>query len=299
MNEPDFDPQPLALDSGRGNAMTVDVEEYFHVSAFEDHIDPREWATMPSRVEASTDRILSLFEAAGVKATFFTLGWVAERQPALVRRIVDAGHELASHGQNHARAFQQEPAAFVADITRAKDVLEQAGGVAVRGYRAPSFSIDRRNLWAFDALAEAGYTYSSSVFPGHHTAYGMPDAPRFAFRHRPGGLLEIPITTADLGLRRLPCAGGGFFRLYPYALTRRLLERVTRAEGQAAIFYFHPWEIDPDQPRISGLALRTRVRQYLNLSRVESRLERLLRAFTWDRMDRIFPVDAPPETASA
>lgn len=286
-----FDPQPVSLSArDHANAMTVDVEEYFQVSAFEQHIDFEQWARMPARVEASTDRILALFELARVKATFFTLGWVAERHPTLVRRIVDAGHELASHGQNHVRVINQDRPTFAADIRRAKDVLEQTGGQEVTGYRAASFSIGRSNLWALDELAAAGYRYSSSIYPGTHDAYGMPEAPRFVFRHRPGGLLEVPVTTAEVGGRRLPCAGGGFFRLYPYALTRRLLQRVNRSDDQPVVFYFHPWEIDPDQPHVPGVNAKTRFRHYLNIARVEPRLQRLLADFAWDRMDRVFPV---------
>lgn len=298
-----FDPQPLnqvaSHDGAPVNAMSVDVEEYFQVSAFESHIASADWAKMASRVEGSTDRLLDLFAQADVQATFFTLGWVAERHPALVRRIVDAGHELASHGQNHVRVTQQDRAAFGADIRRSREVLEQTGGVAVRGYRAASFSIGADNLWALDELAEAGYVYSSSIFPGHHDAYGMPEAPRFAFRHRPGGLIELPITTATIGPRRLPCAGGGFFRLYPYALTRRLLRRVNRDEGRATIFYLHPWEIDTEQPRMPDLPMRTRFRHYVNIGRVESRLQRLLSDFTWDRMDRVFNIDGLTDAEAA
>ncbi|WP_349256964.1 XrtA system polysaccharide deacetylase [Salinisphaera sp.] len=280
------------------NAMTVDVEEYFQVSAFEQHIRFDQWARMPSRVEASTDRILALFELADVRATFFTLGWVAERHPRLIRRIVDAGHELASHGQNHVRVINQDRAAFGADIRQAKTVLEDVGGQAVRGYRAASFSIGAANLWALDELAEAGYAYSSSIYPGVHDAYGMPEAPRFAFRLREHELLEIPVTTVELGGRRLPCAGGGFFRLYPYSATRAALRRVNRRDGQPTVFYFHPWEIDPDQPRVPGLDVKRRFRHYLNIGRVEPRLRRLLSDFVWDRMDRVFPVGAAADTAT-
>lgn len=284
-------PRPACVTA---NAMSVDVEEYFQVSAFEQHIGFAQWQRIPSRVEASTDRILALFELAGVKATFFTLGWIAERYPALVRRIVDAGHELASHGQNHVRVIHQDRRTFGADIRRAKAVLEDTGGQPVRGYRAASFSIGESNLWALDELAEAGYVYSSSIYPGVHDAYGMPEAPRFAFQPKTGGLLEIPVTTVELGGRRWPCAGGGFFRLYPYAATRAALRRVNQRDGQPTVFYFHPWEVDPDQPRVPGLDARRRFRHYLNLDRVEPRLRRLLSDFAWDRIDRVFPVEATP-----
>ena len=271
------------------NAMTVDVEDYFQVSAFEGHIDRAQWDTLPCRVEANTDRILALFEAAGVKATFFTLGWVAERYPALIRRIVDGGHELASHGYFHVRVTQQQPAEFRADVEKTKKLLEDIGGVVVKGYRAPSYSIGAGNLWALDELSDAGYLYSSSIYPVKHDLYGMPKAPRFAFRPRgEAGILEVPITTLRLGRRNLPCGGGGFFRLYPYAVSRRALRYVNQREGQSGMFYFHPWEIDPGQPRQPGLGLKTRFRHYLNLGRMESRLRALLDDFEWDRMDHIF-----------
>jgi polysaccharide deacetylase family protein (PEP-CTERM system associated) len=282
------EPQPAAVTA---NAMSVDVEEYFQVSAFERQIDFAQWGRMPSRLEAGLDRILAMFELAGIRATFFTLGWLAERYPQLIRRIVAAGHELASHGQNHVRVINQDRTAFAADIRKAKAVLEDTGGQAVQGYRAASFSIGAANLWALDELAEAGYTYSSSIYPGAHDAYGMPGAPRFAFRPRASGLLEIPVTTVELAGRRLPCAGGGFFRLYPYVLTRIALRRVNQHDGQPAVFYFHPWEVDPGQPRVPGLDRKRRFRHYLNLHRVEARLRRLLVDFQWDRMDRVFAVD--------
>ncbi len=271
------------------NAMTVDVEDYFQVSAFEGHIDRSQWDSLSSRVEANTDRILGLFSDADVKATFFTLGWVAERYPELVRRIVNSGHELASHGYSHVRVTQQTPAEFRADVEKTKKLLEDLGGMAVKGYRAASYSIGADNLWALDELAEAGYLYSSSIYPVRHDLYGMPDAPRFAFHPRgETGILEVPITTLRIGGHNLPCGGGGFFRLYPYAVSRWALHRVNQNEGQSGMFYFHPWEIDPGQPRQPGLGLKTRFRHYLNLGRMESRLRALLRDFEWDRMDRTF-----------
>ncbi len=269
--------------------MTVDVEDYFQVSAFEGHIDRAQWDTLPCRVEGNTDRILALFETAGVKATFFTLGWVAERYPALIRRIVDGGHELASHGYSHVRVTQQQPTEFRADVEKTKKLLEDLSGVEVKGYRAASYSIGADNLWALDELAEAGYRYSSSIYPVRHDLYGMPEAPRFAFRPRgEAGILEVPITTLRLGSRNLPCGGGGFFRLYPYAVSRWALRHVNQSEGQSGMFYFHPWEIDTEQPRQAGLGMKTRFRHYLNLGRMESRLRALLDDFDWDRMDRIF-----------
>ena len=271
------------------NAMTVDVEDYFQVSAFEGHIDRAQWDTLSCRVEVNTDRILALFDAAGVKATFFTLGWVAERYPALIRRIVEGGHELASHGYAHVRVTQQQPAEFRADVEKTKHLLEDIGGIEVRGYRAASYSIGAGNLWALDELGEAGYRYSSSIYPVRHDLYGMPEAPRFAFRPRgEASILEVPITTLRVAGKNLPCGGGGFFRLYPYAVSRWALRRINDGEGQSGMFYFHPWEIDPAQPRQTGLDLKTRTRHYLNLGRMESRLQALLGDFAWDRMDRVF-----------
>ncbi len=270
------------------NAMTVDVEDYFQVQAFAHCVARADWDGIAPRVEANVDRILAQFESAGVQATFFTLGWIAERHPAMVRRIVAAGHELASHGYDHTRADTQDPATFRADVGRARRLLQDIGGVPVYGYRAATFSIGARNQWAFGALAEEGYTYSSSVNPIRHDLYGMPDAPRVPFRTADGALLEIPMTTVRLLGRNLPCSGGGWFRLLPYSLFRQGLAQVNRAEGQSGVFYFHPWEVDPDQPRIADCGWKSRFRHYTNLSRMSARLERLLRDFAWDRMDRVF-----------
>lgn len=271
------------------NAMTIDVEDYFQVSAFAPHIPREHWDRLPCRVERNVERILALLAEHDTRATFFTLGWVAERHPGLVRRIVEAGHELASHGYAHQRASEQSRAEFRADIDRAKKLLEDTAGVAVLGYRAPSFSINQHNLWALDELAAAGYRYSSSIYPVRHDHYGMPDAPRFAHHPRGhDGVMELPATTVQLFGRNLPAAGGGWFRLLPYPVSRWMLRQVNRRDGQPGIFYFHPWEIDPDQPRQRGVGLKTRFRHYVNLSRMEGRLSRLLRDFQWDRMDRIF-----------
>lgn len=270
------------------NAMTVDVEDYFHVSAFEAHIDRSEWSSWPARVERNMERTLALFEERGVKATFFTLGWVAERWPQIVRAIVDAGHELASHGYEHRRVTLQNAQEFRSDVERAKKLLEDVSGHAVSGYRAPSYSIGADNLWALEVLAEIGHGYSSSIYPVRHDLYGMPEAPRFAFRIRGIDLLEIPMTTWRAVGRAWPCAGGGFFRLYPYCLSRWLLRQVNARERQPGVFYFHPWEIDPAQPRLKDLPLKTRIRHYLNLDRMEPRLERLLTDFHWHRMDHVF-----------
>lgn len=271
------------------NAMTVDVEDYFQVSAFEPYIAREQWEQWPRRVEHNTNRILDLFAEQGVKATFFTLGWVAERHPALVRRIVAEGHELASHGYAHIRAMQQTPAEFREDVLRTKALLEDLGGVTIQGYRAASYSIGAGNLWALAELEQAGYRYSSSIYPIRHDLYGMPEAPRFAFHPENAlALLEVPVTTVTAFGKTLPCGGGGWFRLWPYALSRWALRRVNQQDGQSGLFYFHPWEIDPEQPRPSGINLKTRVRHYLNLHRMEERLRPLLRDFRWDRMDRVF-----------
>jgi polysaccharide deacetylase family protein (PEP-CTERM system associated) len=269
--------------------MTCDVEDYFQVSAFAPYISRDSWPTRECRVEANIERILALFERNGVKGTFFTLGWIAERYPQMVRRIVDAGHELASHGYGHQRASDQGRAEFDNDIRSAKALLEDIGGQQVIGYRAPSFSIGEGNLWALDALTEAGYRYSSSIYPIAHDHYGMPDAPRFAFYpNGPDGLLEVPITTVQLGGRKLPAGGGGYFRLLPYALSRWMVKRVNETDNEAALFYFHPWELDPGQPRPEGLDAKSRFRHYINIERMEGRIAALARDFAWDRMDRIF-----------
>ncbi len=271
------------------NVMTVDVEDYFQVAAFADRIPRHEWDRWPRRVEANVERILAMFEAAGVKATFFTLGWVAERHPSMVRRIVEHGHELASHGYGHQRASEMRPVEFREDVRRAKRLLEDIAGVAVRGYRAPSFSIGAGNLWALDELAAAGYEYSSSIYPIAHDHYGMPEAPRFPYRPRScPQLLELPPTTVRLAGRNLPAGGGGYFRLLPYGLTHRLLRRVNQREGRPCMFYFHPWELDPEQPRIQGARLKSRFRHYVNLHRMQDKLTRLLRDFQWDRADRVY-----------
>jgi polysaccharide deacetylase family protein (PEP-CTERM system associated) len=287
--------KPQALSTGGvRNAMTIDVEDYFQVSAFAPYIARGDWERLHCRAPANVERILTMLEAAGVKATFFTLGWIAERHPQLVRDIVAGGHELASHGYGHERASDMSPTAFSDDVRRAKALLEDLGGVAVTGYRAPSFSIGVNNLWAFDVLAESGYRYSSSVYPIQHDHYGMPDAPRWAHAVR-AGLLEVPVTTCRIRERNWPSSGGGYFRLLPYSVSRWLIERVNREERQSAVFYFHPWEIDPEQPRVAGIDVKSRFRHYVNLSRTEARIRRLLGDFAWGRMDEIFL----PRAASA
>lgn len=269
------------------NAMTIDVEDYFQVSAFAPHIDRAEWPTRECRVERNVNLILDLLDHHHTKATFFTLGWIAERYPDLVRQIANRGHEVASHGYGHERASDQTEDTFFADINLAKVILEDLTGQEVRGYRAPSFSIGAGNLWAFDCLQRAGYRYSSSIYPIAHDHYGMPDSPRFAYEVRPG-LLEIPITTLRVLGRNFPSSGGGYFRLLPYSLSRWMLNRVNQGDQQSGIFYFHPWEIDPEQPRVDGIGAKTRFRHYVNIDRVEGRLNQLLSDFQWGRMDQIF-----------
>ncbi|WP_295749030.1 XrtA system polysaccharide deacetylase [Undibacterium sp.] len=271
------------------NAMTIDVEDYFQVSAFAPHISKELWPTLPCRVEKNVDRILSLLDQSGVKATFFTLGWIAERYPEMVKRIVSEGHELASHGYSHHRASEQTASEFYADVSQSKALLEQISGQVVLGYRAPSFSIGSNNLWALDVLLNAGYKYSSSIYPIKHDHYGMPHAPRFAFYpNGKDGLLELPITTLRIMQRNFPAGGGGYFRLFPYQMSRWLLKQVNQNDQQSAIFYFHPWELDPDQPKQKNIGFKTRFRHYVNLDRTENRLKALTKDFLWDRMDKIF-----------
>lgn len=269
------------------NALTIDVEDYFQVSALADHFPRSEWDRVPCRVERNVDLILALLDERGAKATFFTLGWIAERYPALIRRITAAGHELASHGYGHERASAQSPAVFLEDVGRARKILEDLSGQAVTGYRAPSFSIGAGNLWAHDCLAEAGYGYSSSIYPVKHDHYGMPDSPRFAYRLN-NGLMEIPVTTMRWMGRNWPAGGGGYFRLLPYGVSRWQIEKVNRDDRRPAIFYFHPWEVDPGQPRVHQAAAKARFRHYVNLDRTEHRLRRLLGDFQWGRADQVF-----------
>ena len=281
-----FPPAPGGLQVVNG--LSVDVEDWFQVGAFESVIARETWDSLESRVEANCDRVLALFDAAGVKATFFTLGWVAARYPAAIRRIVAQGHELASHGWDHVRVFTLDPASFAEDLRRARGTLEDIGGQAVTGYRAPSFSIDARNPWAHRVLAEHGYAYSSSVAPIVHDHYGWREAPRFAFRPVAGSpLVEIPVTTAEFAGRRIAAGGGGFFRVLPYALSRRAIRQVNRRDGRPAVFYFHPWEIDPAQPRVAHAPLRSRLRHYTNLGGMEAKLRRLAAEFAWGRMDAL------------
>jgi polysaccharide deacetylase family protein (PEP-CTERM system associated) len=282
------------------NAMTCDVEDYFQVQAFAGTVDRGDWDRLPGRVERNTNRVLDVFAECGVKATFFTLGWVAERHPGLLRRMVAEGHELASHGWAHVRADEQEPPVFREDVRRTKRLLEDASGVRVNGYRAASFSIGARNLWALEVLAEEGYTFSSSVYPVKHDIYGMPEAPRFPFHPIKGsGFREFPVTTTVVGSRNLPSGGGGYFRLLPYFLSAAAIRRVHRDDGRPTLFYFHPWEIDPEQPRQAGAPLKSRIRHYTNLSVMEAKLRRVMAEFRWDRMDRVLDAQLSPERLAA
>lgn len=269
------------------NGLSVDVEDWFQVGAFENTISRADWDGLELRVGDNVARILDLFDEAGVKATFFTLGWVAERNRAAMQSIVNRGHELASHGYDHTRVFTLTRNQFSADIAKARAILEDVSGKAVTGYRAPSFSIDARNPWAHEVLAEHGYAYSSSVAPVVHDHYGWREAPRFAFDPVPGSdLVEIPVTTALLGKRRLAAGGGGFFRVLPYSFTRWAIRQVN-SDHRPAVFYFHPWEVDPDQPRVSSASVRSRLRHYTNLSRMAGKLSDLLGDFAWGRMDEL------------
>lgn len=269
------------------NALTIDVEDYFQVSAFAPYISRSNWDKLDCRVEKNVTTILSMLDVANVKATFFTLGWIAERYPDLVKSIVSCGHELASHGYGHERVSDLTPSQFLTDLTLSKSILEDIAGVEVKGYRAPSFSIGEKNLWAFDCLAEVGYKYSSSIYPIRHDHYGMPNSPRFPYEVR-SNLLEIPITTLSYCGKNFPSSGGGYFRLLPYSISSWMLNRVNRVENRPAIFYFHPWEIDVTQPRIPGVSWKSRFRHYVNIGKTESRLNQLLSDFSWGRMDQIF-----------
>ncbi|HEX7752899.1 MAG TPA: XrtA system polysaccharide deacetylase [Novosphingobium sp.] len=280
-------PGPIA------NGLSVDVEDWFQVGAFESVIARDSWDGLRDRVERNCSVVLDLFTEAGVQATFFTLGWVAERHGPLMRRIADAGHEVASHGWDHQRVFRLDPASFARDLEISRKTIEDAAGVAVTGYRAPSFSIDRRTPWAYTVLAEQGYAYSSSVAPISHDHYGWREAPRFAFRPLPGAeLIELPVTTAELGGKRFAAGGGGFFRVLPYGFSRWAIRQVNRRDARPAIFYFHPWEVDPEQPRVADAPLRSKLRHYTNLDAMAGKLRRLVGDFSWGRMDALARIEA-------
>jgi len=270
------------------NAMTVDVEDYFQVSAFEKTISRDDWADMPARLPRNIDKILQIFDTENIKATFFTLGWVCKKFPGVVRDIAAAGHEIASHGQEHSRVGTFTRQQFRSDVEGTRKHLEDVSGMPVIGYRAPSFSIGPTTLWAHDVLAEAGYTYSSSVFPIRHDHYGLPDAPRFPFKTGSSGILEIPMSSLSFLGRNWPCSGGGYFRLLPLSYSKWAVGRINTVDRMPVVFYFHPWEIDPGQPRIQGISAMARFRHYVNLDKTELRLTQMLRTFRWDRMDRIF-----------
>lgn len=283
------------------NAMSVDVEDYFHVSVFDGVVPRHRWEQLESRVCANTDRLLTIFDEAAVRATFFVLGWVAERHPELVRRIVARGHELASHGYAHRLVYDQTPAAFREDVRKSKRLLEDAGGTLVGGYRAPSYSITPRSLWALDILIEEGYWYDASIFPIMHDRYGIPVSARHPYVvHRRGGTLaEMPASTVRFASCNLPVGGGGYFRILPYAWTRWGISQVNRAEQRPAVFYLHPWEIDPEQPRLP-VGLLGRFRHYRNLAQTEVRLRALLRDFRFGPVrDLVVPDAAAAPTAEA
>jgi len=283
-----LDPFPAVAIPAIVNGLSVDVEDWFQVGAFEDVIARGEWDSIKTRVEDNVYRVIDLFAEADVSATFFTLGWVAKRHPDMIRRIADAGHELASHGYDHTRVFTFDRKTFAQDIRKAREIIEDCAGVRVTGYRAPSFSIDHRTPWAFAELASQCYAYSSSVAPVAHDHYGWPEAPRFAFRPLPWSpLVELPVTTAILGGRRVSAGGGGFFRVLPYGFSRWAIRQVNRQEGRPAVFYFHPWEVDPDQPRVAHAPLRSRLRHYTGLTRMAGKLRELVHDFRWGRMDLV------------
>lgn len=268
-------------------AMTVDVEDYFHVSAFENNISREDWQKLPLRVEQNTYRLLELFEQHNAKATFFTLGWVAEHCPQLIRDIVAQGHELASHGYDHQRANAMTREQFKQDVAKSKDLLAQTSGQEILGYRAPSFSIGEQNIWVYDVLVELGFEYSSSTYPIEHDLYGVPHWPRFKFR-RDEGIIEIPVPTLRKNGSNTGIGGGGYFRLYPYSFSKRRIDKYLSQESAPYSFYFHPWEIDPEQPRIEGASFRSKVRHYINLSRMEGKIVKLLRDYQWATMRAVY-----------
>jgi polysaccharide deacetylase family protein (PEP-CTERM system associated) len=272
------------------NAMTIDVEDYFQVSAFKTQISPSKWDSFECRVEQNTNLVLDILLAKQVKATFFTLGWVADRYPELIRRIVSERHELASHGYGHQMITDLTPKEFKDDILRAKKTLEDISGVEIHGYRAPSFSVGKSTLWAHDILAETGHQYSSSVYPIKHDLYGMPEAPRFAHRLE-NGLVEIPATSLKISETNFPASGGGFFRLFPLWLSKASISRVNTKDAQSAIFYCHPWEFDPNQPRIPGASAKSKFRHYVNLKANAGKFDGLLGSFSWAPMKEVFAAE--------
>lgn len=272
--------------------MTVDVEDYFHVSAFEKNITRTDWEHLELRVERNTYRLLEIFEQYQVKSTFFTLGWVAERCPELIKAIINQGHELASHGYSHQRATMMNAEQFRQDVSKSKQILEDISGQAIIGYRAPSFSINDSNTWVYDILMELGFEYSSSTYPIEHDLYGVPNWPRFKYT-RPESIdgktiIEIPVPTSRKGDKNIGIGGGGYFRLYPYWLSKKRIDGYLKAEQQPYSFYFHPWEIDPQQPKVKGAPIKSKLRHYLNLSRMEGKVVRLLEDYQWDTMKSVY-----------
>jgi len=289
----------MTTGTGVINAMTVDVEDYFQVSAFDPVVSRSQWADFPSRVVANTERLLRILAEHEVRATFFVLGWVADRHPSLVSLIADLGHEVASHGYWHHLVYEQTPRAFREDIRRSKGLLEAATGQRVEGYRAPSFSITSESLWALDILIEEGFRYDASIFPIRHDRYGIPGSPRhpYVLPRAIGALVEVPGSTARVASINLPVAGGGYFRLLPYGWTRWGIQRLNQREHRPAVFYLHPWEVDPDQPRLQASAL-SRFRHYRNLGKTELRLRRLLSEFQFAPLRRVL-ADAELEVPAA
>lgn len=279
------------------HALSVDVEDWFQVWALSSVIRREDWDGYELRVLDTTERLLDLFAAHDAKSTFFTLGWVAERAPVLIRRMADEGHEVASHGWDHTKVFDQSLEEFREDIRRTKAVLEDISGQRVTGFRAAGFSIDQRTPFAYKILREEGYLYSSSTHPISHDHYGDPNAPLDPFRAE-GELVEIPVAVQDLMGRRQSCAGGGWFRAMPYGVSRHLWRRLEKS-GRRGVFYFHPWEVDPDQPKVSGLPLKSRLRHRLNLSVMEGKIEKLLRDFRWGRIDEVFAAEIAGEAELA
>jgi polysaccharide deacetylase family protein (PEP-CTERM system associated) len=269
------------------NALTIDVEDYFQVEAFKGTIGDANWESMPMRVDRNTQRLIEKLSRARVKGTFFVLGWIAERYPHIVRKIHTAGHEIASHGYAHQLAHAQSKAVFRDDVRKAKGILEDICGEKVRGYRAPTFSVRRDNWWAYDVLAEEGYDYSSSLYPVSHDLYGTPDAPTTPFHPTASRLVEIPLSTIKLGRRNFPCSGGGYFRLLPYAASRWALRTSLEQRQSPLVFYCHPWEFDSRQPDLRA-GMKSRFRHYTNIGLMPRRLSRLLRDFSWGRMDQVF-----------
>lgn len=279
----------MKLDN-RLNAMTVDVEDYFQVSAFEGVVDKKDWNSISLRVGDNTHRLLDLFAEKNVKSTFFTLGWVAKRCPDLIKRIVEEGHELASHGLAHQRATTMNEKELYDDIKQSKDILEDIGGVALKGYRAPSFSINDSNTWAYDILKDLGFVYSSSTYPINHDLYGVPEWPRFKYE-RENGLIEIPIPTVRKKGNNIGIGGGGYFRLYPYWLSKRRISEFMKTESAPYSFYFHPWEIDAQQPKFGAAPWKSKVRHYINLSKMEGKVEQLLEDFNWTTMQTAYCIE--------